>query len=66
MSAVSQRLVKNGIMDATLFRDIVNTTFDFLEKLNISNSNDSSLTLDTFSLVTISFCRIPFSARFIS
>ena len=64
MSAVRQRLVKNAITDATLFCDIMNKTFDFLQKLNISNSNDSSLTLDTFSLLPIIFCKIPFSTRF--
>ena len=39
----------------------MNTVFDLLQKLNISNSNDSSLSLDTFSLLTILFCNIAFS-----
>ena len=45
---------------------ILNTAFDLLQKLNISGSNDSSLNLDIFSLLTILFCKISFSTRFSS
>ena len=43
---------------------ILNTVFDLLQKLNISSSNDSSLNLDSFPLLTILFCKISFSTKF--
>ena len=49
--------------DITLFRGILNILFDLLQNLNISSSNDPSLSLDTFSLITILFCEISFSTR---
>ena len=57
MSAVRKRLVENEIADITLFRGIMNTAVNLLQKLNISSPNDYSLNLDTFSLLTIFFSR---------
>ena len=42
----------------------MNTFFDLLQKLNISSSNESSLSLDTFLLLKILFCKVAFSTRF--
>ena len=50
--------------NVTVIRNIKNTVFDLLQKLNISSSNDSSLSLDTFSFLEILFCKKSFSARF--
>ena len=57
MSAVRKRLVENEIADITLFRGIMNTAVNLLQKLNISSPNDYSLSLDTFLLLTIFFSR---------
>ena len=57
MSAVRKRLVENEIADITLFRGIMNTAVNLLQKLNISSPNDYSLNLDTFSLLIIFFSR---------
>ena len=42
--------------NVTLFCGIMNKVFDLFQKLNISSSNDSSLSLDAFSHLTILFC----------
>ena len=49
--------------NVTLLRGIMNTVFDLLQKLNISSSNGSSLSLDAFSFPAISFFKISFSAK---
>ena len=64
MSAVRERLVENEITDVTLFCDIMNAGFNLVQNLNISSLNDSSPSLDTFSLLIILFCKISFLTSF--
>ena len=60
----SNKYGRNSISRWLYLRNhITNRVFDLLQKLNISSSINSSITLNTFSLLTILFCKISSSTR---